>query len=820
MSYTEVRRLIDEGRLSEAINVAKYDIQQENNEWSCLGLFDVMKECCINEINNGNNDNAEKYLKQLEVVARGLADPIKAGRIIEGLRSRMIPNSRDMQDALKMARQGGAKEAYEEIYKINHTTGLDTRLHESYGQLIYYYLREGLRTMGGQRAQDVLNEYLSLKNDRPSSIHSSIANMASHVCGEYSEVKLLPFIEAWDVRNLLDEDMKPVTLQDRTIAPLSQRLIDRCISLGYSIESVVDVFSANERITYADVIDRICRKGYSMIYEATKQGSREVIEAAERYTKQIEGQHINNQYHSKALNSIISSLNSETIGQFASIMEKWNPENFRDEDWTKIRRGSKEIPSLSQRALAAYIDSMKACKGEPSEMYENWLHKAIERDPKNDTNQRQLAKLFISQGKRNEAVEIYRKLLITMNKYYTWYELAMATDDKDLKRSALCKALVSEQREERLGDIHLELAKVLIEDGMQNEAARELLSYYNTCTQFQIGLKPAYDTLLKSLQPDTEATQTNKAYYLDNTSIAEGFILGEAEELEMKAIEISKKKGKLNNRDYVSVTLVSENGVRIMAGPDKFKVAENEIVGKSYIVKYAQNDSHIKVIETTQIDKEINLLPLKRIGYIDGLDKTRNVFHIYDTESMHFVADANTTTKIGDFVEFLTINSEGELGKAVVIGSISYKEGVELYPTYVGVVARVDYNKRQFNCVCETGVAAMVSYDSGSDPQPGQMLRVAYITKTNKAKDTSIVKYISVEPSEETCEKLKKDVTGPIHKIVNEKNFEYGFINFEDQGYYVSGFQMKDKNIEEGDIVTSTVVCNGDNWFAINLTKN
>ena len=87
------------------------------------------------------------------------------------------------------------KEAYEEIYKINHTTGLDTRLHESYGQLIYYYLREGLRTMGGQRAQDVLNEYLSLKNDRPSSIHSSIANMASHVCGEYSEVKLLPFIK-------------------------------------------------------------------------------------------------------------------------------------------------------------------------------------------------------------------------------------------------------------------------------------------------------------------------------------------------------------------------------------------------------------------------------------------------------------------------------------------------------------------------------------------------------------------------------------------------------------------------------------------------
>ena len=113
----------------------------------------------------------------------------------------------------------------------------------------------------------------------------------------------------------------------------------------------------------------------------------------------------------------------------------------------------------------------------------------------------------------------------------------------------------------------------------------------------------------------------------------------------------------------------------------------------------------------------------------------------------------------------------------------------------------------------------MVGYDNGSAPQPGEMLRVAYIVKKDKNKETTYVKYVSVEPTTEDCEALRKTVTGPIHLLRNEKGFDYGFVNYNDHGYYVSGYQMKGKEISEGDIIIAKVVNNGDNWFAYEITK-
>lgn len=825
MSYTEVRRLIEEGQLDQAIIVARKDIEEDKNEWSCLGLFDVIKECCVNEIKSNNADRAEKCLSQMEVVAQGVKDQAKAFKTIETLRNRMIPGAEEIMAANRAARQGDATGAYRHIRQLHHENPLDERLHEQYGQLIYYYLREGLRIMGTEAAEDALNEYLSLKNPRPSSLHSSIVNMASHVSTEYDDIKLLPFIERWGIKNLTEEDLRQVELSDRVIAPLYQRLIDRCFQMGYSIEEISNVFLQNESITKDEIIDRLCRKNYSSMYDAAKRGRGDVMRLAVAYTDQTAGRDIKNQYHSKALSTIINSVNNDSLPMFSQVMENWGFNNFRDEDWNKSKRGNKEMPSLAQRAIQTYMDSVKAARISPADNFEDWLREAVKRDPKNEFNQRQLARFLVNKGDKESATAFYKKLLLNFNKPYLWYEMSMTLDDRNLKLSCLCKSMLLDAREETLGDIRLELAKLMIEDNLMEEAQRELLSYYNTCIQFQLRLKPNYDELVQMIAPGTQPTPNNRMFYIDHANPADAFIISDAVVENMKVIETLIRHNKAG-RDYIVITMLSANGTKAQTNGDKLGLEDDfndpeSLIGKNMAVKYIDNDNHIKVISINETNEEVDLSSLIRVGYVDGLDNSRGWYHIYGKDSAHFVAEnPSVKIKIGDFVEFYPIiPKDSNFKTAAIVRSLTYKEGVEKFGTIKAVIARVDYCKHQFNCVSEGGLTGMVGYDHGTVPQPGEMLRVTYIEKKDKSKVNTYIKYISVEPSDETCEELRKVVEGPIHLLKNEKNFEYGFINFEEIGYYVSGFQMKGKDIAEGDIVRASVVNNGDNWFAFEVEK-
>ncbi len=823
MSYTEVRRLIDEGQLEQAINVARFDIEQEKNEWSCLGLFDVIKECCIKEINEGHDERAEKCLSQMEVVARGVRDTAKAAKTIENLRLRMIPNANVVLVAMRTARQGNAHDAYETVHAAHHNASLDERLHEQYGQIIYYYLREGLRVMGQSAAQEALDEYLSLNNERPSTLHSSIANMASHVCAEYPEIKLLQFIKKWGIENLMEADFKPVELADRNIAPLYQRLIDRCVQLGEPLEEIINLFTQNSNISGEEVIERFCRRSYSTVYEATKRSSKDVIEAALTYAEQVNGKPLQNQYHSKLLNIVLQVAQDDIKAAFANFIELWGFSNFREEDWQKGHKGTKELPSLAQRALQTYIESLRINRRQASADFEKWIDTALEHDPKNEYNLRQKARLLTLKGNKEEAIAIYKKLLLNANKSYIWNELSQTTDDTDLKKAALCKAILCETREEMLGDIRLKLAEIMIEDGQQNEALYELQTYYNVYTQNQLRIKPAFDTLQKRIEPGIKPTANNKTYYIENSSAANKFILSDATTTTMKAIEVLKRKNKIaGNKEYIVVTLLSANGDKAQIDLDKLNLNEGESpLNKVYEVTFIENEDKLKIFDAKETSKELDLSSMLTAGYVDGLDRARGWYHIYGCDSAHYVTENPTVEiRIGDFVEFYPIvPKDNQFKTAAVVGPISYRDGVERFGTHLAVVARIDYSKHQFNCICEDGQQGLVGYDNGSAPQPGEMLRVAYIVKKDKTKETTYVKYVSVEPTNEECETLRKTVTGPIHLLRNEKGFDYGFVNYDNHGYYVSGYQLKGKDIVEGDIITAKVVNNGDNWFSYEIEK-
>ena len=82
--------------------------------------------------------------------------------------------------------------------------------------------------------------------------------------------------------------------------------------------------------------------------------------------------------------------------------------------------------------------------------------------------------------KNNElesAVKIYKQLVLELaNKHYVWQEFSdCIISDNSLKIGMLSKALSLEKR--FLGDIHLDLAKVLIDENMLENALVELEVY-------------------------------------------------------------------------------------------------------------------------------------------------------------------------------------------------------------------------------------------------------------------------------------------------------------------------------------------------------
>ena len=128
----------------------------------------------------------------------------------------------------------------------------------------------------------------------------------------------------------------------------------------------------------------------------------------------------------------------------------------------------------------------------PDRDYEQLIKKAIEKYPEDDQFPRYLAKADLSWGNRDLALQEYRKLLIKNNKFYLWKELSLITDNRELKYSALCKAISSEPKDEFLGEVHLLLANLLIEDKEFGRALNEFNQNASTYARNSWSLKSSF----------------------------------------------------------------------------------------------------------------------------------------------------------------------------------------------------------------------------------------------------------------------------------------------------------------------------------------
>ena len=247
------------------------------------------------------------------------------------------------------------------------------------------------------------------------------------------------------------------------------------------------------------------------------------------------------------------------------------------------------MPSLVEKAIGRYLKALKLRQYQNTTVaFTELLNEAISCYSDDDQLERSLASIKIAQGEREEALSIYRSLLLKLNRYYVWKELSDATDDKTLKISALCKAIISESQDKFLGSVHLALAGLLIEENQLEAAKGELNTFKNTYQREGWGPNDEYKRLVQLIPDSVVGTSDNNQFYLDHVLPAEEFVYSDIEWTTLVVCDIYTQKK--NDREIERAKLVSADGVEISVRLKTLKEKKNKVKGTCYDVKIIKHE--------------------------------------------------------------------------------------------------------------------------------------------------------------------------------------------------------------------------------------
>lgn len=816
MSFKEVTNLRKSGKLKEAYNMAKADLEAEENTWTRSAMFWVMHDMFKIDIEKGNNDACRKYLEEMKDLYPGMNDNGDyAKNAIASASKQLSPTGGLVDKAGQLAKSGKEEEAYKMVMDVHTKTPIEPILHEQVGWIIFYYLKKDFEQIGSVEARSALLNYIKLSNPRPSMLHSQMLNLASKIAEKYSDFKFLPFLKMWGVENFTDDDFAPGQVNGKEIQPLYIRIFRRCLSQGYSLNDCMEAFCENPRISKDTLVEAYCQTESYEIYSLSKESASEALKAIEKYAKETQGHIKPNEYHSKIVRSMVYLSKDNISPETKGICEALGLDCFTQNDWErKETEKGDEYPSLVEQFIKTYSDSLSAAANRaPQEAFEPLLEKAIAEYPDNTQLPRYLAKAYIAWGKKDLAEETYRKLLLKDNRYYLWKELAMITNDRELKISALCKAILSGQNDDFLGDIHLHLANLMIDGKEFPNALRELNTYADTYKKNSWALKQDYISTLARIPQGTEACESNMQFYRWHESAAEEFVYSDIPWTAMavtETYEATRDDGKKTKRAKLTAANGDTISINIKRLPGKKEF------GVCYNVKLLNDGERERAVLLKASEESISELFNTQIAFVDYYNEERKFAHIYDRRSNHYVIKDEPSLKDLKFVKFFAIPQRGAIARggkvaqAFFAGKVDDQEAMENFPEHTGLVDGVNEGKQLFHCVFGTGVDFVVRYsDTDIRPKVYDTIVARYILKKDKQGKTH-PDFIDIKIDNNRKSNFIKKIEGYI-SLKSNYNGDFGFVN----DIYVPG--RLTEGINDGDYVKATAVFDGEKWHVAEI---
>jgi hypothetical protein len=551
-------------------------------------------------------------------------------------------------------------------------------------------------------------------------------------------------------------------------------------------------------------------------------------------------------WHSEILNLAERFMKENDEWRFINFFKDWNPKNLRNEDWKETKKDENTYQSLATKVLKKTFEILKT---QTSEQDLSWFiqayEKAIKLFPDDEWLLRQKALVHLRNNELELAIKIYKKLVLELaEKHYVWQEFSdCIISDNSLKIGMLSKALSLEENEDFLGNIHLDLAKVLIDDNLLENALIELETYKKHREIKNWKLSSAFDNLLKKTSSIKQSLKDNRELYKKYIPLAENFAFADIEWTEVVLADKWKnKKGKER------FTFTDGKTIEFAIGKNRFTVLKQSELGQ--IFKFKLHKQEIKKEDENSfswlqnnIITEYKYIPLianktekqhweilnNTFAVVDYINKTKNIIHAITADNKEvFFHQIKQELQIGDFVtskSFVRKVKDESRTELRQIQKIDKEEAISKFQTQIAIVDGVNEQKQLFHFVISSKLQGIVKYaDTNLRPKEGDFIKLSFGTKTLKKKIGSVeyrkcrVKVLNIEDTEEVNYNLRKDITGQLAVKYNNHNYDKEIPDFAFvSNYYVPKYLLEKHQILDDCRVNATVIYTGEKWKVIEI---
>lgn len=790
---SQVYSLRKEGKIDQAYQCASK--LYENNP----GDEDIKKayawtliDLCKREHANGNLSMAQEWMSKLSSL--DFKEPYDDFtntilKVIKSLKVKLNPFSDRINLASDLSKNGQTTQAYEIMSGLAREGHITSDSHENYGWIIYRYLKDNIQTLTSVQARSILRDYIQLTNSRPSNLHSQILNFALNYSKRDPAFKLIPFLKLWGPQYITNGDFRDSLAQDGKTIPSLMKRISREV-VKYSQEEVKE-FIELLPVGQAEFVEMLREGCFWNLYNLMNENKyNELWRQFEAYLSSY-AQYEASASHSKILSLAERSMKDANQYRFYEFFRKWNPEKLRDEDWKEERNENGDTyKSLALKALKRAADALSGFNTDTDGDF-SWLidaySTAVSKNPDDDWTIRTKAMLLHRAGRVSEASEIYKDLTLRLgDKYYVWSEFADCVSEPDVKIGMLCKAILMERNEDFLGQIRLNLAEQLINQGKKEAAAYEIKLHKDLYTSKGWSIKQRVYSLENTCGQVDTLPENNRDLYYEFISHAEEYAYSEIPYTDLVFVdEWTNQEGKKFQK-YVDGRY-KEVVINIRKFP-KLKWAK---LGQVWSFKLYTSgaDKDIPLIVKRSQVADWSILPLQ-YGYVQYVNEDNKVYHVYSQNSslIYERYDRKKFAK-GDYVSFRKygrwLNSK-YLTNIYCLKKCDESEAVGNFQTAIIAVDGVNDKKQLFHYVLGYNRPSGVIHYDKTDIRPcvGDLLRIYYYERERKdiksvGPESKIVEVLKVEATTEENPHLVCNFSGYL-KINYRDSFKDGYIDADD----------------------------------------
>ena len=801
----EIYALRRSGQLNDALNLAMSLLQDDTNDDDYKKAFAwVAIDFCNMHIENNEIDKAQYYFNLLQKLDFDYKDEFVESiyKQIRFLKPKIDICYSEIQKAEELSKNGNNKEAlaiFKNLISQNRFTELH---HESYGWIIYRYIKAEESKLSSVDVRTFLRDYMNLKNERPSMLHSMILNFALNYSKTHKDFKFYNFFLLWNPDNLRHEDLHDGNKDGKDISSLISRICREFVNSNteFNIEEFLSKIDLNKET----VLDFFRETIFWNIFNAHKENRfSELWSLFEQYNNNY-SKHGQSKWHSEILNLAERFMKENDEWRFLNFFKNWNPENLRTDDWKETKKDEQTFKPLATKAIKK---SFEVLKTQTSEQNLSWLiqpyEKAIKLFPYDEWLLREKALLHFKNNELELAIKIYKQLVLKLtDKHYVWQEFSdCIVSDNSLKIGMLSKALSLEKNEDFLGDIHLDLAKILIDENLLENALLELEAYKKHREIKGWKLSSIFDELQQKASSVKQNLKDNWELYKKYIPFAENFAYADFDWTEVVLADKwkdDKGKERLTFTDGKTIEFaIGKNRFEVLRQSElgeifKFKLHKQEIkkeveakfawLGKTVVTEY----KYIPLIVEKSEKNHWEILE-DVFFFVDYINKEKNIIHAITTENKEvFFPQIKNELQIGDFVKaksYIKKVKDENRTELRQIQKIDKEAVIAKFQSQIALVDGVNELKQLFHFIISPNLQGIVKFtETNLRPNEGDFIKLSFATKTDKDKKLRI-RVLNIELTEEVNQNLRKDITGTLRvKFRNndiDDNDDYDFYEYD-----------------------------------------